>query len=949
VPDDEKLYQIAPRRPSAGLSLDRRSFIQLVGAGFAAGCAQDVPRQIVPYTRRPRDVVPGEPVFYATSMVLDGHATGLLVESREGRPVKIEANPEHPATLGGTTIFQQAAIRQLYDDDRARRVRRGGEVSSWEDLFAQLRAPRDDGGAGLRLLLPPTGSPLLLGLLAKVRARAPGARVTFHAPLETGHTAEGARLAFGRPLQPHYHLDQAQVIVALDADLLHGMPSSLRYARQWAGRRRLESAHGEMSRLYAVESLLTATGSMADHRLRRRSSQIADIARALAAELPALRSVVAPPSLEVGPATAFVQAMAEDLLARPPGTTIIAVGERQPPVVHALAHAMNEALGNSGATVTFTDPVVPVAAPWLDPLGTLTADMRAGRVQTLVMIDVNPVYDAPADLGFAAALARVPESVCVAYHEHETAERCRWSGALAHFLESWGDARAPDGSLSIVQPLIAPLVDARTSSEVLAALAGDRQPDDHRLLQESWRAQGHDEESWLELLRRGFAPGALPEVRPPLRRSELRDAVAQLPARPANALELELYPSPTLHDGRFANNPWLLEQPEPFTKITWDNAALVSPSTARKLGLQSEALVDLSANGVTTTAPVFVSPGLADGVVAVWLGYGRRGQERSAAGVGFDAYPWRTTGHPYVVPGLHLVRRKGRHRLPRTQLQMDTDGRPVALATSLAAYRANPSFTDEHKEALESILPEFPYQGLQWGMSIDLSVCTGCSACMVACQAENNVLVVGRENVLLRREMHWLRVDTYFEGAADSPAVVHQPMLCQHCEKAPCEYVCPVNATVHSADGLNEMVYNRCIGTRFCSNNCPYKVRRFNYFDYRERLAANRGSVELQFNPEVTVRERGVMEKCTYCVQRIRRTEIHARLEERPVRPGEVVTACQAACPTGAIQFGSLSHRDTPMVRWRQQDRSYAVLHDQGTQPRTMYLARIDNPNPGLK
>jgi Fe-S-cluster-containing dehydrogenase component/anaerobic selenocysteine-containing dehydrogenase len=939
----EVLYQI--RRPARPTRVDRRGFIQLIGAGFAAGCAQEVPRQIVPYTRRPAEVVPGEPVFYATSMELDGHAAGLLVESHEGRPVKIEGNPEHPATLGGTTLYQQAAIRQLYDDDRARHVRRGGEVAAWEDLFARLRAPRTDEGAGLRLLLPPTGSPLLLRLLAEVHRRLPRARAAFHAPLATGHELAGLQLAFGRPCSPRWHFDRADVIVALDADFLEAMPFSLRHAREWAARRR---PGGNMSRLYAVESVLSPTGSVADHRLRRRTADVVVTARRLAAHLPGLGAIAAGPAADATE-SAFVGAAAQDLLARPRGTTVVLAGERQPPLVHALAAAMNQALGNLGTTVTLHDPVVPVVAPWLQPLPDLVREMRAGAVDTLLMIDVNPVYDAPADLGFAGALARVRDPIGVAYYEHETAARCRWFGPLAHFLESWGDARAYDGTVSLVQPLVRPLVDARTAGEVLAALAGDRQPDAHRLLREAWRTDRQtDDQAWPEMVRRGFVPGAAPAVQPTLRRAEILRAVANTPP-PPTGLTLELHRSPTVYDGRFANNPWLLEQPEPFTKITWDNAALVSPATARRLRLASEGLVELSARGVTVTAPVFVTPGLADDTVAVWLGYGRQGAERAATGVGFDAYPWRASDAPHVLAGLKAAPRPGRHRLARTQGHTDMEGRPIALQTTLAAYHADPHFTAEHKGPIDSILPEYRYQGLQWAMSIDLSLCTGCSSCMLACQAENNVLVVGKDNVLRGREMHWLRIDTYYGGTHDEPAVIHQPMLCQHCEKAPCEYVCPVNATLHSADGLNEMVYNRCVGTRFCSNNCPYKVRRFNYFDYRERVAVNRGDVDMQFNPEVTVRERGVMEKCTYCVQRIRRTEIAARLEQRPVRPGEVVTACQAACPTGAIQFGSLTHRETAMVRWRQEARSYAVLHDQGTQPRTMYLARVDNPNPGLK
>jgi Fe-S-cluster-containing dehydrogenase component len=933
--------ELVPLSRRNAAEVDRRRFIQLLGASFTAGCTLDPPRQIVPYGRRPADVMPGEPVFYATSMVIDGYATGLLVESREGRPVKIEGNPDHPASLGATSVHHQAAIRQLYDDDRLRRVRRGNEQVSWDELLARLRAPRNDRGAGLRILLPPVSSPLLLALIDRVRARAPLARVAFHAPLFTGHDTTGTALACGRALLPQLHLDRAQVVLSLDSDFLAGMPGSLKHARQWAQRRQ----GVEMSRLYQMESLLSCTGSLADHRLQRRSDEVPAVAWAVARRLEGL-DLPASPALHG--ADRFIKAVARDLSARPRGTTLVVAGERQPPAVHALCLAMNEALGNLGATVTLIDPVVPVAAPWLDDLPALSRDLRAGRVDTLVMIDVNPVYDAPADLRFAEGLGRVAEAISIGYHEHETAERCRWSAPLAHFLESWGDARAHDGTFSLVQPLIRPLVDARSAVEVLAALADEPRSDPHLLLHDAWRAAGLDEEAWQALVRDGFRASDRSPVTAAVRPAAVREALGKLPP-PTTGLAVEIHPSASVHDGRFANNPWLLELPEPLTKLTWDNAVLLSPNTARQLGVASEELVELAAGGASVTGPVLVTPGAADGVAAIWLGYGRRSQERFARGVGFDAYPFRSTAHPYLVPAARIAHRPGRRRLARTQEHQGLEGRAIALSTTAAAYQTNPRFTAEHKAAHDSVLPERPYPGLQWAMSIDLSLCMGCSACVVACQAENNLLVVGRDNVLRGRHMQWLRIDSYYRDGEGAPSVIHQPMLCQHCEKAPCEYVCPVNATVHSADGLNEMIYNRCIGTRFCSNNCPYKVRRFNWFDFREREPANQGSVELQYNPEVTVRERGVMEKCTYCVQRIRRTEIRARLEERPVRPGEVVTACQAACPTGAIQFGSLSHRDTPMVRMRQEDRSYAVLHELGTRPRTMYLARIDNPPPERK
>jgi Fe-S-cluster-containing dehydrogenase component len=940
----------------------RRAFMKIAGGSLlAAGCAVEVPRKIVPYTRQPSAVIPGVATYYATSMPLDGYASGLLVQSREGRPIKVEPNPDHPSTLGGTGVYEQASIHQLYDDCRGRSVRRDATPSSWEDLFSALRAPRTDGGAGLRVLMTPTSSPLLLHLLERVRGRFPGVRFAFHTPVRDDGALEGARLAFGRPLLPQLDLSRAEAIVALDCDFLAALPFSVRYARQWARRRRLESASGQTTRLYAAESLLSVTGSMADHRLRRPLSQIPEVALALAAALslpeplPALsRRAAASPEV-----ASWAKAVATDLRGRPPGTTAVVVGDRQPPALHALGQAMNAALGNLGSTVTFTEPVLPLPGGAVETFDDLVAEMHAGRVDTLLVVEANPVYTAPADLQFVGALGRVADTVYLGYYENETANHCRWFAPLAHYLESWGDARAYDGTISMIQPLIRPLVDARTPGELLATLAGDALPDAHRLLHGFWTEIGTlGETDWQEAIRLGLQRNtALPTMTPanpdPAAIARALDPIAGA-TRTAPAItggiEIELHTSPNVYDGRFANNPWLLEHPAPMSKLTWDNAAFLSPATAQAFGVKNEQLVELAAPHASVVAPVLVSPGLADGVAAIWLGYGRQGQETIAAGVGVNVYPLRTRAHPHAIPGARLHPRKGHCPLAQTQEHFSTHDRPIALRRTLEEYRRDPDFTAPYRGPVYSMVPEYQYSGDQWAMSIDLSICTGCSSCVLACQSENNLPVVGKDQVRNSREMNWLRIDTYHFGASDQPRVIHQPMMCQHCEKAPCEYVCPVGATAHSPDGLNEMVYNRCVGTRFCSNNCPYKVRRFNWFDWGDRVPVNRGLIQLQYNPEVTVRERGVMEKCTYCVQRIRRAQIDAQLDgDRPLRPGEVVTACQSACPTGAIQFGSLAHRDTEMVRWRQQDRSYAVFQqEEGTQPRTYYLARIDNPNPEL-
>ncbi|WP_437963312.1 TAT-variant-translocated molybdopterin oxidoreductase [Sorangium sp. So ce260] len=955
-------------------AVSRRGWLKLLGASMAlagvAGCRSTPADKIVPYVTTPPEVTPGILRYYATSLELDGFATGILVESHEGRPTKVEGNPEHPASLGSTGVYEQASVLGLYDQHRARAARRGAAPATWQAFVEQFGGERSDRGAGLRFVLRPTGSPLVLDLIARIQARHPGARFTFHAPARSAHRARGAELAFGAPLQPQYDFRTADVILALDADFLASMPFSVPYARQFSERRRVGSPTGTMNRLYVVEPGLSPTGSMADHRLRKRPSEVPALAAAIAAELllaeGARPGAIPPQTLgALEPLRArvreeerpFVRALARDL-ARGAAASVVVAGERQPPEVHALAHLMNTALRNDRAAWVTPATLISAGAAEQE-LTALADDIRRGGVDTVVFLENNAAYTAPADLELSALLRSVPNRVYLGLHEDETAAACDWFVPAAHELEAWGDARAYDGTISLVQPLIEPLFQGRTASEVLAVFAGEPRRGARELLRDAWTARrgGADFEAfWEEALRRGLVQGtAAPREDAALRPDGVIAALGRLAAAvpaPADVVEVAFSTDSNVYDGRFANNPWLLELPDPMTKLTWDNAALLSPDTARALGVESEDVVDLELRGRTISIPVLVAPGHADGTVSLALGYGRSGAESIAAGVGADAYRLRTADAPFFAAGIAVRKRPDqKHRLALTQAHFGLQGRPIALSVPLAVYREHPDFTRALKGPQPSLMPEVPAPGAplaQWAMTIDLTICTGCSACVVACQAENNVLVVGREEVLKSREMHWLRIDTYYSGDARDPGVVHQPMMCQHCEKAPCEYVCPVNATTHSPDGLNEMTYNRCVGTRFCSNNCPYKVRRFNWFDYTELHAYNGGLAKLQRNPDVTVRERGVMEKCTYCVQRIRRAEIAARVEQRAIRPGEVVTACQQACPTQAIQFGSLEHGETQMVAWRSEPRSYAVLHDQGTRPRTLYLARVDNRNPEL-
>ncbi|HVZ24288.1 MAG TPA: 4Fe-4S dicluster domain-containing protein, partial [Vicinamibacterales bacterium] len=750
-----------------------------------------------------------------------------------------------------------------------------------------------------------------------------------------------------------------------DADVLAEGPASLRHARQWADRRRLTNGSRSMSRLYVAETMVTPTGASADARVAVRPSEIARAADAL---LAAIEGGGAQAGLSAS-AAAWVANAARDLT-QARGRGIVLAGDRQPSIVHALAAATNARLGNIGQTVTFTEPTWLDAGQSTHTLAPLLDFLQSGEARVLMVLGGNPIYAAPDEARLDAAFARVPHVVYLGPHENETGARARWMLAEAHYLESWGDAAACDGTASIVQPLIAPLHEGRTVAEVLAMIDGDAAPSGYRLTRERWLGSGTDAEArWSAALQSGIIDGtALPAVTVDAipDAAALHRAVAG-PPQPQRGLEL-VATTGTVYDGRFANNPWLQELPHPLSKLTWGNAAYMNERTAADLHVATGHVIDLQANGRTVRAPALVLPGVADGSIALALGYGRSGSESVAAGVGARTSTLLGQDAPYAIEGVaaRVVMVDGQdgqaplvQPMPLTQEHDAMEGRPIALAATLDDWRRDPDIAHERRQ-LPTLYKAFPLaDGPQWGMAIDLSVCTGCSACVVACQSENNIPVVGAPGVLEHRAMHWLRIDRYFTRGANpsgSPGeperlaprestepshVVMQPMLCQQCEDAPCEYVCPVSATVHSDDGLNEMVYNRCVGTRFCSNNCPYKVRRFNWFDYNAGLPEVR---RMAMNPDVTVRERGVMEKCTFCVQRIREAQIAARVDGRSLAEGDVVTACQQACPTRAIVFGQVNDPSSEVARLHREARAYAVLNDLGTRPRVRYLPKITNP-----
>jgi molybdopterin-containing oxidoreductase family iron-sulfur binding subunit len=966
----------------------RRQFLKLMAASLAlagaGACTRQPAELIVPYVRPPEELVPGKPLFFATAMPMGGSALGLLVESHMGRPTKVEGNPDHPASLGATDIFAQASILSLYDPDRSQTLTHLGEVRPWGaflgSMQATVAAARPNQGAALRILTGHVSSPTLADLLRTFLAEFPRAKWHQYEPVNPDMSRAGARAVFGRPLQPHYRFAGADVILSLDADVLGEGPAGVRYTRDVTARRRVEN--GAMNRLYVVESTVTCTGSLADHRLPLRASEVESFAHAVAAGLgvvtPAAQTSPAgswsPPA---GVRETWIPALLRDLQQHR-GRSAIVAGDLQPPAVHALAHAMNSALGNVGTTVFYTDPVEATPVDQTASLVELVRDIDAGQVDVLIVLGGNPVYTAPADLAFAERLRKVRLRVHLGLYDDETAELCQWHVPEAHYLETWGDVRAYDGTVSIVQPLIAPLYFGRSPLEVLAALSPQPDRSAHDIVRSFWQRtfegragtfgpltsrEGQPFRDFDRFWRRALHDGLVAGSSLPIRTPEATAAPAAVPGTPpapqpgepppepgaGELLEIVFRPDPTIHDGRFANNGWLQELPKPVTKLTWENVAHVSPATAAGLHVVNGDVVRVTHRGRSILAPIWILPGHPSGALTLHLGYGRRRAGRVGSGLGYDAYAIRTSQAPWFSRGARVERTGERILLANTQGHFAMENRNLVRAGTAEEYAKNPGFVHEMAHAVPKTLtlyPEHEYDGYKWGMAVDLSTCTGCSACVVACVAENNIPVVGKEQVLGQREMHWLRIDAYYEGPPDAPAVYHQPVPCMHCENAPCEVVCPVAATVHSAEGLNDMVYNRCVGTRYCSNNCPYKVRRFNFFLYQDWTTP---SLKLARNPDVTVRSRGVMEKCTYCVQRINHARIEAEQEGRRIRDGEVVTACQGACPADAIVFGDLNDPASRVVRLKAEQRNYGLLEDLNTRPRTTYLAALKNPNPEIE
>jgi MoCo/4Fe-4S cofactor protein with predicted Tat translocation signal len=994
---EELLHREFPKHASEwDDAVDRRDFLKLMAASLAfagmSGCGRAPEQHIVPYVKQPDGMVLGKPLYFATAMAFGGDALGLLVESHEGRPTKIEGNPDHPSSLGATDAIAQASVLNLYDPDRAQVTTYLGEIRSWSQFLDKASslslAMKASSGAGFRILTGTVTSPSLADQIQALLKLYPQAKWHQWEPAVSDGAREGGKLAFGRYVNTVYRVEKAEVILALDSDFLSSGPGHVRYMKEFYRSRHLNGPDDKMNRLYAVEPTPTVTGATADHRLPLRASDVDAFARALAAKLGLGGSAAAPAGSEK-----LLEAVAKDLQEHR-GTSLVVAGEQQTAEVHALAHAINAALGNTGATLYHTEPIEANPVNQLESLRDLCADMDAGKVETLLMIGVNPVYTAPHDFDFKSKLMalvpgsrekKIKTSIYVSPHFDETADDSDWHVAESHFLETWGDGRAFDGTLSIVQPLIASLYHTHSAREVLAAFSDKPGISDYDALRERLKAAnpgGDFEKFWRKTLNDGFVAKS---AHPPLPGLGAKVNPASLPpatAAPAGQLEFIFRPDPCIYDGRFANNGWLQELPKPVTKITWDNAAHISPATADSLGVNHSVawrggehgkilsdVVDISLSNSKVTAAAWILPGQADGVVLLPLGYGRKKAGYTGTNKGFDAYVVRTSNALWTATGGTITKTGADYPLACTQYHFNIEHRKILSSGTLEEYRKNPAFAhdeDEQPSKDLTLYQNFDYSNKQaWSMAIDLNKCNGCNACVVACQSENNIPVVGKEQVTRGREMHWIRIDRYYlaetktndpsdhedpkTGAKDvlaNPPTFFQPVPCQQCENAPCELVCPVGATVHSAEGLNDMVYNRCIGTRYCSNNCPYKVRRFNFLRFQDWETP---ALKLMRNPEVTVRSRGVMEKCTYCVQRISNARIEADKQNRPVRDGEIVTACEAACPSEAIVFGDQNDKTSRVYKLKAQQRNYTIMGELNARPRTTYLAAVRNLNPDLE
>jgi MoCo/4Fe-4S cofactor protein with predicted Tat translocation signal len=979
--------------------VDRRSFLGIIGASAAfaglsttTGCIRKPAEKILPYNKRPEDLIEGKPQSYASVGRFGGSVFGLLVTSYEGRPTKVDGNPSHPMSLGGTNTFAQAAVLDVYDPDRSQRFLQNGKAvdstrptlkSLKEKLEAAAAEVRAGASQGSAILMEAVPSPTLLGLVRDFQAAYPKTLVAIHDPAMHWHERSALDSLGLKSAQLFHKLEEADVLAMFDADPLGIEGDVVRNSKMFASKRRSVDESRNMSRLYVVESAFTNTGVVADHRLSLRTSAIGEALLALASELAAKglslpAEIVARGNQVKSPNEKWIKALASDLMLNK-GKSVVMVGQGQRAWVHAVAFAINSALGNVGQSIIVRSSPIPNALT----LAELTTEINRGSVQTLVILDSNPVYTSSADLEFAEALKKVKASIHVGYHADETAVACSMHFPRSHMLESWGDLTSVDGTAAIVQPIIEPLFPSLSDIEFLAGLLGNTK-NGYELVQAEWKKStpANFEVSWRRWLHDGVVAGSTAQTltnQPEFSKiGQLIAGLGESPVPTSSQLELRLTLDRSVYDGRYSNNAWLQEVPDSVTKLTWDNAALLSPKTAKEKGIKTGDFVEITVKQDRERKlkiAAFIVPGVAENTVVVPLGYGRSFNGRVSTGTGFNGYSLMGRDDVYAI-GVDVKKVAGTYELATTQehgvsdYQYDTmvgreaiETRGVTRELTLAVYKADPTLENTFKKfnlgdpkKHRTLLWNKPNEtrGNQWGMTIDLNSCTGCNACTVACQAENNISVVGKKRVLKAREMHWIRIDRYFTGSIDNPdsiQAVFQPMACAHCETAPCEQVCPVAATVHGIEGTNDIAYNRCIGTRYCANNCPYKVRRFNYFNFSKENDESNPLYAMQKNPRVTVRFRGVIEKCSYCVQRINAARIEAKIRgEEILRDGSVITACQQVCPTDAITFGNLADDvDSRVKQLKASPRNYVVLSELALEPRTTFLAKVRNTNPELE
>jgi Fe-S-cluster-containing dehydrogenase component len=980
-------------------AVSRRGFLKVMGASFAlaglAGCTKQPDEPIFPYVKQPEDLVLGKPMYFATAHPFPTGAIPVLVKSDAFRPIKIEGNPDHPMAKGKSDAMTQGTLLDLYDPDRSHAPRFRGQESSFQAFQSALLtgAKSLQGGQGLYFLSETITSPTLASQWQAVEKAYPAAKLIQWDPVNQDSSRAASKMAFGSYMDAQYKLEDADVILSLDADFLGGIghPGFLPLAGAYAERHRYEEGK-TMNRLYVVEGMPTVTGFKAEHRLALKPSEIGAFAQALASGSGG--------SFSNPEASRFMAALLKDLKSTG-GKCVVIPGEQASVATHLAAYALNTSLGAVGKTVLYTETVNPLPTEQLTEFKSLVADINSGKVQWLVMLGVNPIYTAPADLEFAAALDKVPVTATLSTHLDETAIISTWHVNKAHYLETWSDARTYDGTITIIQPMIAPLYGGVTAHEVFQGLLENPQMSAYDAVVANARTyiKGDINAAWRKALHDGWVEGTAFTAG-----TKSPSASAAAPATAAvSGIEIAFKADPSIFDGRFANVGWLQELPKQVTSMSWDNAALVSTNTQLKLGIEENDAIELSVGGRKVVAPMLMVPGHPDDVVTVYLGFGRSEAGRVGSGVGFNAYTLRTSDAPLVASGVTIKKGSGTYDLCVTKVhsiehrgayaQHDLENplddkkgtyslpgheaqeRGIIRYATLEEVKKNPDFTHEGtKDSAGTVVNKVGYgpEGEKpdhdlsffpdawdykhpdqstlkmqnaWGMAIDLNSCIGCNACIVSCYAENNIPVIGREQVKVGRNMQWLRIDTYFEGDLHAPKAHFQPMACQHCENAGCEQVCPVGATVHTPEGINTMVYNRCVGTRYCSNNCPYKVRRFNFLLYSDY---DTESLKFMRNPDVSVRSRGVMEKCSYCIQRIEAVKIEADKENREIKDGEIVTACQQACPTDAIVFGNQNDPTSRVAKRKKEERDYQVLADLNFRPRTSYTAGVINPNPEL-